>query len=93
MSNDSMVASILETYAEDVVETNEQGRVMWADSSDVAVSKYVTYLLDALNVDKHLYGWAHSLIKYGDLYLRLYKESDYGDDLLFGTNERQKNTY
>lgn len=90
MGNDSMIASILETYAEDTVETNDEGKVMWCESSDSNVAKYITYLLDSMNVDKHLYGWAYGLIKYGDLYLRLYKESDYGDDLLFGSNEKQK---
>ena len=92
MGNDSMISSILETYAEDTVEPNDKGRIMWCESSDANVSKYVTYLLDSMNVDKHLYGWAYSLIKYGDLYLRLYKESDYENDLLFGTtvNEKQK---
>lgn len=90
MGNDSMVSSILETYAEDTVEANEQGKIMWCESSDSNATKYVTFLLDSMNVDKHLYGWAYSLIKYGDLYLRLYKESDYGDDLLFGTPEKQK---
>lgn len=90
MGNDSMISSILETYAEDTVESNDKGRIMWCESSDANVSKYITYLLDSMNVDKHLYGWAYSLIKYGDLYLRLYKESDYGNDLLFGANEKQK---
>lgn len=90
MGNDSMISSILETYAEDTVESNDKGRIMWCESSDADVSKYVTYLLDSMNVDKHLYGWAYSLIKYGDLYLRLYKESDYGNDLLFGTPENEK---
>lgn len=86
MGNDSMISSILETYAEDTVETNDQGKVMWCESSDANVAQYVSYLLDSMNVDKHLYGWTYSLIKYGDLYLRLYKESDYGEDLLFGTD-------
>lgn len=92
MGNDSMVASILETYSEDTVESNEQGKIMWCESSDADIAKYVSYLLDSMNVDKHLYGWAYSLIKYGDLYLRLYRESDYGEDLLFGTAEIEKKT-
>lgn len=86
MGNDSMISSILETYAEDTVESNEQGKIMWCESSDSDVAQYVTYLLDSMNVDKHLYGWTYNLIKYGDIYLRLYKESDYGEDLLFGTD-------
>lgn len=41
----------------------------------------ITYLLDTMNVDKHAYNWAFSLIKYGDLYLRLFRDSDYEDDI------------
>lgn len=34
-----------------------------------------------MKVDKHIYAWAYNLIKYGDIYLRLYRESDYTDKL------------
>lgn len=34
-----------------------------------------------MNVDKNIYGWAYSLIEYGDLYLKLYRESDYEDEI------------
>ena len=39
----------------------------------------VNYLLRSMNVNKYAYDWVYSLIKYGDLYLRLYRESDYED--------------
>ena len=90
MGNDSTIAAILETYAEDTVETNDDGRIMWCESSNTDVANYVTYLLDSINVDKYLYGWAHSLIKYGDLYLRLYRESDIKEDELFGKESTKK---
>lgn len=46
-----------------------------------------------MNVDKHAYSWANSLIKYGDLYLRLYKESDYAkDEELFGEEDSTMKT-
>lgn len=32
-----------------------------------------------MNVDKNIYNWVYSLLKYGDVYLRLYRESDYTD--------------
>lgn len=32
-----------------------------------------------MNVDKNVYGWTYCLLKYGDVYLRLYRESDYTD--------------
>ena len=83
MCEDSMIAAVLKTYAEDATERNENnGRIMWVDSSDPEVARHVTYLLDAIKVDKNIYGWAHSLCKYGDLYLRLYRKSEYDDDVL-----------
>ncbi len=44
-----------------------------------------------MNVDKHTYGWIYSLIKYGDLYLKLFKTSDYDEDILFDTEENKDN--
>ena len=83
MCEDSMIAAVLKTYAEDATERNENnGRIMWVDSSDPEVARHVTYLLDAIKVDKNIYGWTHSLCKYGDLYLRLYRKSEYDDDVL-----------
>ena len=82
MGNDSTLAAVLETYAEDATETNDQGNIVWCESPDADASAFVTYLLNALNVDKNVYKWTYSLCKYGDVYLRLYRESEY-DDLLF----------
>ena len=42
-----------------------------------------------MNVDKNIGKWVYCLIKYGDVYLRLYRESDY-HDALFHTENRQK---
>ena len=82
MGNDSTLAAVLETYAEDATETTDQGNIVWCESPDADASAFVTYLLNALNVDKNIYKWTYSLCKYGDVYLRLYRESEY-DDLLF----------
>ena len=91
MAQDSTLAAVVESYAEDATEYNDQGKIMWAESNDENVSKYINWLLDSLNVDKHIYLWTYSLVKYGDVYLRLYRQSDYGEDLLFGDN-KTKNT-
>lgn len=82
MGNDSTLAAVLETYTEDATETNDQGNIVWCESPDADASAFVTYLLNALNVDKNIYKWTYSLCKYGDVYLRLYRESEY-DDLPF----------
>lgn len=89
MAEDPILASYLRTMAEDSVEPNDSGQIVWAESDDANCAKYVTYLLDAMNIDKNAYRWMHSLIKYGDLYLRLYRESDYNVDEIFKEKENQ----
>lgn len=87
MSQDSIVSSILETYAEDMTQANESGKIVWVDSKNPEVARYVDYLLDSMQVDKNIYDWAYCLLKYGDVYLRLYRQSDYDSNTIF--NEKQ----
>lgn len=91
MAQDSTVAAVLETYAEDATETNEEGEIVWCESSDEYVLKYINFLLSSLNVDKHIYSWVYSLIKYGDVYLKLYRQSDLEDSLLTDDNKKVLN--
>lgn len=90
MSEDSIVASALELYTEDATEYNSKGQIVWCESNDADIAKYVQFLLDSMNVDKNTYGWMYSLIKYGDLYLKLYRESDYEEDDLFEDQTQEK---
>lgn len=89
MCQDPTISAVLETYAEDSTEYNDHGQVVWCESSDANIQKYVTYLLDTMNVDKNVYKWVHSLCKYGDVYFRLYRESDLGEDDLFNVSTRR----
>lgn len=89
MGEDSQISAVLESYAEDATEYNANGQIVWVESDDENVAQFVQYLLDTMNVDKHIYGWAYSLCKYGDLYLRLFRESDY-EDPIFGNNDTKK---
>ena len=91
MSEDSIIASVLETYAEDATETNEDGDIVWVDSADPDIAKMISYLLKAMRVNKNIYGWVFALIKYGDVYLRMYRESDYEKDPLFDDDEKIRN--
>ena len=68
MAQDDTISSILETYAEDMVEPNDKGQIVWVESSDEYIAKYVQFLLDSLNVDKHIYSWAQSLITWRPLH-------------------------
>lgn len=82
MCEDSMIAAVLETYTEDSTEKSDSGSIMWAESNDPDTAKYINYLLDSMGVDKNIFKWTNYLCKYGDVYLRLYRQSDYEEDIL-----------
>ena len=90
MCQDSAVSSIVRTYSEDVCETADNGHIIWCESTDPDVAKFVNYLLNVMNVDKKIFGWTYCLIKYGDVYLRLYRESDYIDPIFKKESTRSR---
>ena len=90
MCQDSAVSSIVRTYSEDVCETADNGHIVWCESTDPDVAKFVNYLLNVMNVDKKIFGWTYCLIKYGDVYLRLYRESDYIDPIFKKESTRSR---
>lgn len=92
MSEDAFMAAALELYAEDTTEANDAGEIIWCTSDDDRVAKYVTFLLETMNVNKNIYKWAYSLCKYGDVYLRLYRNSEY-DDPIFNTQSKRKSLH
>ena len=92
MAQDSTVSAILKTYAENVCEPADNGHVIWCESDDPKISKFVNYMLNIMNADKNMYGWAYSLVKYGDIYLKLFRESDYEDDVFKTDNVKLANS-
>ncbi len=89
MCNDSAVSAIVRTYTDDVCEVSDNGHIVWCESNNPDISRFVNYILNTMNVDKNIGKWVYCLIKYGDVYLRLYRESDY-QDALFKSESRQK---
>ena len=89
MAEDNIISAVLETYAEDATERNDKGQIVWCESSDANIAKYVTFLLNSMNVDKNIYKWVYSLCKYGDVYLRLYRTSEF-EDALFADDIQKK---
>lgn len=89
MCEDGIISAIVETYAEDATERNDAGNIVWAESPDPDVAKCVEYFLDTLNVNKNIYKWTYSLCRYGDVYLRLYRQSEYNDDI-FNCKDKKK---
>lgn len=56
MEQDTKIATILEAYAENATEMNNEGHVMWVESEDEKCRKWVESLLDSINIDKHAFG-------------------------------------
>lgn len=91
MGMDSTIAAAIETYAEDIAQPNSKGDIFWAESSDEDVANYVNYLLKKINVDKQAFSWAYNLTKYGDVYVRLLRNSDFENSKLFGNKKHATN--
>lgn len=89
MCQDAAVTAIVRLYAEDSTEVSDNGHIVWCESPDPNISKFVNYLLNVMNVDKNIFSWVYCLIKYGDVYLRLYRESEY-EDTLFSPDKIEK---
>lgn len=89
MCEDPTIAAILETYAEDATEYNDQGQIVWAEAEDANILKHINYLIETMRIDKHIYKWVHSLCKYGDVYLRLYRKSDFDEQDIFKEKETE----
>lgn len=92
MAEDSTIAAALELYTEGATETNDDGQIVWCESNDADVTKEVQFLLDSMGIDKLAYSHMYSLIKYGDLYIRLYRKSDYKEDDLFKKENKNERT-
>lgn len=90
MCDDSIPSAILEQCTEDTTCSNEDNKVVWITSDDPKIQKTCSYYLDSFQVNKHIFKWANSLIKYGDVYLKLFKESEYDADPLFGKKKLLK---
>lgn len=89
MKDDNIVKAVIEAYAENSTLSNDEGNKVWVESENADIVKYVTYLLKSLQIDKNIYSWTSSFITYGDVYLKLFRQSEYQDDL-FDINEADK---
>ena len=55
MSEDPIIAAVLETYAEDATETNENGDIIWAEADDIEISKFINWILKSIKANKNAY--------------------------------------
>lgn len=88
MGMDSMVSAAIEMYASDATQSNKDGKIFWVESDDQDVANYVQYLLDKIDFDRNAYKWAYVLTKYGDVYVKLVRDSEFENSYIFGKKKK-----
>ena len=76
MTNDTIISSALEMYADDASQYDNQGRLIWAEGDNAELVDYIDKLLDNLNIGKMLWAIYYNLALYGDVYIRLFKKTN-----------------
>lgn len=69
---DSEVSAILEIYADEATQYDTEGRIIWAESDDTDVAKFVNNLLDKLHIPENAWSHIYSLCLYGEVYLETF---------------------
>lgn len=86
MANDSIISAALELYADDATQYNTKGQVIWAEADDPDIAEFANRLIDVLQLNENAWSHIYSLVKYGDLYLELFKDDELDDDPLLSTD-------
>lgn len=72
MMQDSVISTVIEIYADEACQYNEDGKIIWAESDDKEVSEYVNNLLNTLRIEDNCWDHIYQLVYLGDLYLELF---------------------
>jgi len=80
MEKDSVISSALDMYADDATQYNRDGNVIWAESDDPDISAFANRLIDIFQLNTNAWSHIRSLVKYGDLYLELFRDDEGSDD-------------
>ena len=79
MDTDPIISSALDIYADESTTKSEFGEILKISSADSNVKGILENLFyDILNVEFNLWGWIRNMCKYGDFYLHLEIEPEYG---------------
>jgi hypothetical protein len=79
MDNDPIVASILDIYADESTVKDEFNRILTIKTDDSQIQEILHNLFyDILNVEFNLWPWIRNMAKYGDFFLYLDIDPEYG---------------
>lgn len=75
MVADGRIGAAVEMYANDTVQYNPEGKILWVEAEDPDVAAYVDKLLRDLNIQQNCWTHAYRLYLYGDVYLETFQSS------------------
>ncbi len=79
MDNDPIIASVLDIYADESTIKDEFGQILSIKSKNTNVQEILHNLFyDILNVEFNLWPWVRNMAKYGDFFLYLDLDQEYG---------------
>jgi hypothetical protein len=79
MDNDPIIASVLDIYADESTVKDEFNRILSIKTDDTQVQEILHNLFyDILNVEFNLWPWIRNMAKYGDFFLYLDIDPEYG---------------
>jgi len=79
MDNDPIIASVLDIYADESTVKDEFNRILTIKTDDSQVQEILHNLFyDILNVEFNLWPWVRNMAKYGDFFLYLDIDPEYG---------------
>jgi len=79
MDSDAIIASALDIYADESTMKSEYGDVLTINSDNDQVKQILHNLFyDILNIEFNLWSWVRNMCKYGDFFLNLEIDDEYG---------------
>ena len=79
MDNDPIIASVLDIYADESTVKDEFNRILTIKTDDTRIHEVLQNLFyDILNVEFNLWPWIRNMAKYGDFFLYLDIDPEYG---------------
>lgn len=81
---DGRIGAAIEMYANDAVQYNPEGKVIWVESDDeenkTVIVAYVEKLLKDLHIPENIWSYAYCLCLYGDVYLETFANTSNSGD-------------
>ena len=79
MDNDPIISSVMDIYADESTIKDEFGKILTIKTNNTQVQEILENLFyDILNIEFNMWPWVRNMTKYGDFFLYLDIDSEYG---------------